>query len=282
MSKITAWIMTKANGKTAEIYLPQSRARAIQGLVRSLELPWAALQKQGWVPMEFILNPVNNTQRKKKNPPLLQAGVLTQSEEERMNRAKEKLELLSQSKKALTVTTLAIIAIISIFNVRSALASPSPEGFFCVERPWNCEYIRDVMRESVRTPVIRKFNHPGGRHDLVPELAAKVGEILSACGAKLISGFRPGAHVAGTHHPSLHSAYPSRAADLAHNPSCIYAHLVDWAGGYSVDYNRVRHVHISYSPPGSGYLAGREWHMHFVHGGGHHHRYAQHRKQLRG
>ncbi len=209
-----------------------------------------------------------------------------------MNRAKEKLELLSQSKKALTITTGLVIFVISIFNIHQALAS-TETGFFCTERPWACEYTRDVIRESVRTPVLRKYNHPGGRHDLVPELAAKVGslvpalaakvqEIVVGCGSKLISGFRPHAVVAHTNHASLHSAYPSRAADIKGNPSCAYALLRNWPGGVSTDYNRVKHIHLSFSPPGSGYLAGREWHMRFVHGGAHHHRYAQHRRQLRG
>jgi hypothetical protein len=84
----------------------------------------------------------------------------------------------------------------------------------------------------------------------------------------LISAHRPGAVVAGSGRASLHSAYPSRAADMAGNPSCIYAHLHGWRGGYSVDYSRVKHVHISWSPPGSGHMAGREWHARFNHYGG--------------
>jgi hypothetical protein len=61
---------------------------------------------------------------------------------------------------------------------------------------------------------------------------------------------------------------------LSGNPSCIYSHLQGWAGGYSTDYGHVRHVHVSYSPPGSGYLAGREWHARFAHYSGGHHGYA--------
>lgn len=109
------------------------------------------------------------------------------------------------------------------------------------------------------------------RSDLINVLASKVGEIQSACGSHLISAYRPGARIAGTGHPSLHSLYPARAADLSGNPSCIYAHLRGWQGGYSIDYGRVRHVHVSWSPPGSGHLAGKEWHARFVHGGGSHH-----------
>ena len=47
------------------------------------------------------------------------------------------------------------------------------------------------------------------------------------------------------------------------NPSCIYAHLKGWPGGYSTDYAAVQHVHISYNP------GGQEWGLHFAHGGGH-------------
>ncbi len=113
---------------------------------------------------------------------------------------------------------------------------------------------------------------------LITPLADKVREIENACGSKVVSGYRPGARVAGSGHPSLHSLWPSRAADLAGNPTCIYAHLTSWAGGYSTDYGNVRHVHMSYSPPGSGALAGREWHARFQHYSGGHHtrRYARH------
>ncbi len=286
-SKITGWLMAKMRNGTAEVPINRSRERAIQGLVRSYGIPWKELKAQGWAPMEFHLKPVNNDGKKtRKNPPLLQGSVLTHLEEERMNRAKEKLELLTQSKKALTITTLTVIFVISIFNIHQALAS-TETGFFCTERPWACEYTRDVVRESVRTPVLRKFNHPGGRHDLVPELAAKVGSLVPAlaakvqeivvdCGSKLISGFRPHAVVAGTHRASLHSYFPSRAADLRGNASCMYALIRNWPGGASTDYNRVKHLHLSYDPHG------REWGVRFVHGGGHHHHYAQHRRQLRG
>jgi hypothetical protein len=50
---------------------------------------------------------------------------------------------------------------------------------------------------------------------LVPDLAAKVAEIVQACGSRVISGFRPGAVVAGTSRPSLHAS--GRAADLSGN-----------------------------------------------------------------
>jgi hypothetical protein len=152
-------------------------------------------------------------------------------------------------------------------------------GTFCAENPSNCQASpvrREMAHAAGRIRSSRAHRHGHGHgyglalSDLTPTLAKKVSEITSACGSRLISGYRPGARVAGSGHPSLHSLYPSRAADLSGNPACIYAHLQAWAGGYSTDYGRVRHVHISYSPPGTGYLAGREWHARFVHGGGHH------------
>jgi hypothetical protein len=152
---------------------------------------------------------------------------------------------------------------------------------YCGDRPWTCGATA-VQREMSRTAHRTRIGHAhASRHgglsvgDLTSGLQGKVAEIISACGARLISGYRPGARVAGSGHPSLHSTYPARAADLSGNPGCIYAHLHGWQGGYSTDYGHVRHVHISYSPPGSGYLAGREWHARFAHYGGGHHRYVR-------
>jgi hypothetical protein len=157
-------------------------------------------------------------------------------------------------------------------------------GTICAEHPLSCEASpvrREMSHAANRVRSGRAHGHGRGHglalSDLTPTLAKKVSEIMSACGARLISGYRPGARVAGSGHPSLHSVYPSRAADLAGNPHCIYTHLEQWAGGYSTDYGHVRHVHISYSPPGTGYLAGREWHARFVHYGGGHNRLAQRR-----
>lgn len=105
---------------------------------------------------------------------------------------------------------------------------------------------------------------------LVPRLAAKVSEIIASCGSRITphGGHRPGAIVRYTNHRSLHSMWPSRAADVAGNPRCIYAHLKGWPGGYSIDYGAVQHVHISYSPRGG------EWGARFAHYGHGRHRYA--------
>ena len=111
---------------------------------------------------------------------------------------------------------------------------------------------------------------------LVGPLADKVAEIVKTCGSRLISAVRH-TFIAGTRRISLHAS--GKAADVAGNPSCIYAALKDWKGGYSVDYGRVAHVHLSYDPDGR-----REWGARFVHGGhrrhyahGHRKHYAHHR-----
>lgn len=97
---------------------------------------------------------------------------------------------------------------------------------------------------------------------VIGPLAAKAAEIVSACGSRVVSAHRPGARIAGSGHYSLHARYPSRAVDLAGNPACIYGRLKGWPGGYSTDYRRVAHIHVSYDPHG------KEWGARFVHGGG--------------
>lgn len=85
-------------------------------------------------------------------------------------------------------------------------------------------------------------------------LAAKAREIAQACGSRVVSGLRH-TRVAGTGRWSLHAS--GRAVDMAGNPSCIYAHLRGWPGGYSIDYAAARHVHIS--------LGGSEDGLRFAH-----------------
>lgn len=123
--------------------------------------------------------------------------------------------------------------------------------------------------KEVKTRSPSKGINPRG---LVAPLASKVAAIVADCGSKLISGVRH-TFVAGTHRISLHAF--GEAADVSGNPSCIYSMLQGWPGGYSTDYGRMHHVHISYEP------GGREWGTRFVHGGGGHHRhYAHHRHHL--
>lgn len=102
---------------------------------------------------------------------------------------------------------------------------------------------------------------------IVAPLAAKVSEIQTACGSRVVSAVRH-TRVAGTRVMSLHAS--GQAVDMAGNPSCIYSALHGWAGGYSTDYSRVAHVHISWG--------GREHGVRFAHGGHRHvRRYARHR-----
>lgn len=109
---------------------------------------------------------------------------------------------------------------------------------------------------------------------LVGPLAAKVAEICEKCGSRVVSGVRH-TRIAGTRTMSLHAS--GRAADVHGNPSCIYAHLKGWPGGYSTDYHTApggKHVHISYG--------GFEHGVRFVHRHyGKRHRYAKrhHRHQ---
>ena len=120
-------------------------------------------------------------------------------------------------------------------------------------------------------PVERESKAPAGvsMSGIVPALAAKVAQIQSACaGAHVISAVRH-TRIRGSRHMSLHST--GEAVDMRGNPSCIYAQLRDWPGGYSTDYGRVQHVHISLA------ANGREAGLRFTHGGGrgHRHRYAR-------
>lgn len=95
---------------------------------------------------------------------------------------------------------------------------------------------------------------------VVPALAAKVAQIQSSCpGAQVISGVRH-TRIRGTRRMSLHAS--GEAVDMRGNPSCVYSQLRDWPGGYSTDYGRVQHVHISLSS------SGREMGLRFAHGGG--------------
>jgi hypothetical protein len=113
-------------------------------------------------------------------------------------------------------------------------------------------------RHAHRVATARSLSLAG----VTPVLAAKARQIVSACGSAIISTISARGH--RSNHPI------GRAVDMRGNPSCIYARLKGWPGGYSTDYAAVQHVHISYNP------GGQEWGLHFAHGGGHHHmtRYA--------
>lgn len=133
------------------------------------------------------------------------------------------------------------------------------------------KHVRHVKRHHAR----RHHRHVARRHGakrnhlalagFPAPLVAKVREIERSCGSAIISAYRPGARIAGSGRQSNHAI--RKAVDMAGNPRCIYAHLKHWPGGYSTDYGRVRHVHISYN-------RNKEWGVRFAHYGGHH-RYAR-------
>lgn len=123
---------------------------------------------------------------------------------------------------------------------------------------------RKVIRERFTRRLMRAESRDGMLAGVSAPLAAKAREISVACGSLVISGVRSSARVAGSHRMSLHAS--GRAVDMRGNPGCIYAHLRGWRGGYSTDYGRVRHVHVS--------LGGREDGLRFVHRSGRRVRYA--------
>jgi hypothetical protein len=131
---------------------------------------------------------------------------------------------------------------------------PSGWGYQAASRPRHAvRYARHRPRRSAQYDTAALVCLPA-------ELRAKVAEIIGACGTHVLRTFTPGALIAGTRHLSEHAF--CRAADLAGNPACIYAHLRGFRGGVSTDYGRMRHVHVSWHP------GGWEQGVRFVHGGG--------------
>lgn len=130
--------------------------------------------------------------------------------------------------------------------------------FFICEQPPVQEYrvTRRGKRVAVRSNRRTAVNRVAG---IVAPLAAKVAQIQAACGSSVISGVRH-TRIAGTRRMSLHAQ--GKAVDMVGNPSCMYSQLQGWPGGYSTDYGRARHIHISYDAEG-----GREMGLRFVHGG---------------
>jgi hypothetical protein len=99
--------------------------------------------------------------------------------------------------------------------------------------------------------LVRYASRPGATSldGVVAPLAAKVREIQSACGAKIISAVaRRNVRLPPGQPPLLSLHASGRAVDIAGNPACIYPMLQNWPGGYSTDYGRVQpnHVHISF------------------------------------
>jgi hypothetical protein len=116
---------------------------------------------------------------------------------------------------------------------------------------------RAARKRGVRAP--RASRNSVDLVGIVPPLATKAREIMGTCGSKVVSAIRRGARVYGG---SASNHASGRAVDLQGNPSCIYAHLHSWPGGYSTDYAIAPggpHVHVSYNP------GGMEWGLRFAH-----------------
>jgi hypothetical protein len=81
-----------------------------------------------------------------------------------------------------------------------------------------------------------------------------VSQLQSQCGAKVISGVRPGARTPfGVQ--SCHAT--GQAVDMVGNYACMYRVLRGHPGGYTLDSGRCKHIHISWCK--------MEWGMRFNH-----------------
>lgn len=114
-------------------------------------------------------------------------------------------------------------------------------------RAVHAKAVRSVQRPAMR--LAGRAHAAPSLAGVIPALAQKASQIVSECGSWVMSAVR-NTQVAGSGRLSCH-AY-GKAVDIAGNPSCIYAHLRGWSGGYSTDYSRVRcrgvlcpHVHVS-------------------------------------
>lgn len=142
----------------------------------------------------------------------------------------------------------------------AALCAASPAAYAQSAQEWAVQGMSyRTLQKATGAKVNKRFARRVMRSEsrlagVYAPLAAKAREIESACGSVVISGRRH-TKVAGTRRMSLHAA--GKAVDMTGNSSCIYSKLRGWPGGYSIDYGRVRHVHIS--------LGGREDGIRFAH-----------------
>lgn len=187
--------------------------------------------------------------------------------------------------RALLVASLALVCVASNAEARHKSGpwqSCTPTGDVmrpCAYQPNFLAGVRSIRvtmkrdRQAARVEPFQPRQRTAGLSSaIIAPLAAKVAEIQSACGSRVISDIRH-TNIAGTRRLSLHAS--GKAVDLQGNPGCIYGHLAGWPGGVSTDYARMRHVHLSYDPDG-----GREMGLRFVHGGHRHaRRFARHRHQ---
>lgn len=148
--------------------------------------------------------------------------------------------------------------------MRPCYAATLPADMKEAQRVARGQYIADQLGfggvADKPAPHARRGRSSEAPAGIVAPLASKVAELQAACGSVMTphGGVRH-TYVKHTRSLSLHAS--GKAVDMSGNPRCLYAHLAGWQGGYSIDYGRVRHVHISWDQDG-----GKEWGVHFRHG----------------
>jgi len=178
--------------------------------------------------------------------------------------------------RPLPIALVLALAGLIYFNTPAAATSPSPN---CVAFQASGQHSYTTCKSKLRKAKAhsrapfrrahRRYSHHRvhAQHRLpslagiVEPLAEKTRQIVQACSSHVISAVRH-TFIKHTKRISLH-AY-GKAVDLQGNPSCMYSLLHAWPGGYSTDYQRVKHIHLSYDPQSR-----REWGARFVHGGHH-------------
>lgn len=175
---------------------------------------------------------------------------------------------MSMRKIAFAATGLFLLSQSPAFATEPSDRQPYVEQWYNTH-PLKGKRSKRVKVEQTHQRAVRYVRKGIERYTLTLEgypqpLISKVQEIKESCGSTVISAFRPGSRVRGSGRLSLHALH--KAVDMKDNPSCIYAHLKGWPGGYSTDYGSVQHVHISYAP------GGHEWGLRFAHYSGHRNR----------
>jgi hypothetical protein len=113
---------------------------------------------------------------------------------------------------------------------------------------------------TVKSPFGVVMKLVGSLRGVPSSIQSFLSAVSSQCGGvKVISGYRPGARVAGTRVTSCHAM--GQAADYTtSNPACALRVATGYGLGHSIDYGRVGHYHVS--------SCSREAGMRFNHGGG--------------
>ena len=114
--------------------------------------------------------------------------------------------------------------------------------------------MRLIAASIIATALTATSADAASLNGVTPVLKSKIQQIISKCGSRVVSAVS---------HRGNKSNHPiGKAVDLTGNPLCIYAMLIGWPGGVSMDYATAPggpHVHISYNP------GGQEWGTRFRH-----------------